>query len=375
VAQVELQAVSKVYPGGIEAVSGVDLTIDDGVRLVIVGPSGSGKSTLLRLIAGLERLSSGSVRIDGRRVDELPPHARDVAMVFQNPALYPHLRIADNLAFGLRARRRPRAEVRERVAAVAGQLGLTELLDRWPQTLSGGQRQRVALGRAIVRRPSVFLFDEPFSSLDAPLRAALRGELLDVHRALGMTMVHVTHDQGEALALGEQVAMMNRGRIVQVGSPRDIYDRPAHRFVGQFVGDPPMSILPCKIAHENGTLRLRPLGGPDETGWVLPEGAHWAEPARRRGPGRIDLGLRPEHLALLAVPGESPAEPHVLPAAVEVRRLEPRGYETLATLALGPHTLGLRLAARTSVQENDRVMVGLDLTRAAWFDADTGAAL
>ena len=335
-AQVELRGIGKVFPGGIEAVSAVDLMIGDGELLAIVGPSGSGKSTLLRLIAGLESPSAGSLWIGGGRADDLPPRERDVAMVFQNPALYPHLRVFDNLAFGLRARGRPREEVRERVTAVAGQLGLSELLRRWPQTLSGGQRQRTALGRAIVREPSVFLLDEPFSSLDAPLRASLRSELLELHRTVGSTMIHVTHDQGEALAIGERVAVMDRGRIVQVGSPLDVYDRPAHRFVAQFVGDPPMSLLPCEVSRDGDAFRIRPTGAPSELAWVLSEKLEWAEPLRQGGRERVELGLRPEHLTVAASDGVY-SNLLTLPAPVEVRRLEPRGNETIASLALGPH--------------------------------------
>lgn len=373
-AQVELRGLGKVFTGGVEAVSAVDLVIGEGELLAIVGPSGSGKSTLLRLIAGLESPSAGSVWIGGRCADQLPPRDRDVAMVFQNPALYPHLRVFDNLAFGLRARGRPRDEVSERVTAVAKQLGLANLLRRWPNTLSGGQRQRAALGRAIVRGPSVFLLDEPFSSLDAPLRASLRSELLELHRALGTTMIHVTHDQAEAMAIGDRIAVMEHGRLVQVGSPREIYARPTHRFVGTFMGDPPMNILPCALEREAVNLRLQPLGMDRTAGWVFSDDTEWAAPLARRGPGAVELGIRPEQIVWLGLtPG--PRVPGVLPATVEVRRLEPRGHEALATLALGPYTLGMRLPAHTPIRAGHQIMVGLEVEDAVWFDPATGAAI
>ncbi len=370
-AQVELRGVSKVYSGGVEAVSAVDLVIGDGERLAIVGPSGSGKSTLLRLIAGLESLSAGSLWIGGARADGLPPPERDVAMVFQNPALYPHLSVFGNLAFGLRARGRPGDEVRTRVEAVAAQLGLTGLLARRPRTLSGGERQRVALGRAIVRGPAVFLLDEPFSSLDTPLRAALRAELLDLHRSLRTTMILVTHDQSEALALGERVGVMDRGRVVQVAPPLEVYDRPAHRFVGQFIGDPSMSLIPCALADGPAGRRLQPVAMPEAAGWPV-DGLAWAARLLETTTGRIDLGLRPEHVAVV---GTDPASPGSLHAEVEVRRLEPRGHETLATLGFGPYQIATRLPARSPVGVGERVTVRLDASRAAWFDSETGAAL
>jgi ABC-type sugar transport system ATPase subunit len=373
-ARVELRGIAKVYPGGIEAARGLDLTIDDGALFVIVGPSGSGKSTLLRLIAGLEPLSAGSLWIDGRRADGLSPRDRDLAMVFQTPVVYPHLSVFENLAFGLRARRTPRAEVGRRVAEAAALLGLDGLLERRPATLSGGQRQRVALGRALVRRPKAFLLDEPFSSLDPPLRASIRAELGDLHRRLGTTMIHVTHDQGEALALGTRIAVLDAGRIAQEGPPLDVYERPACRFVGEFVGSPPMSVLPCVVEAAHSALRLRIVGTPDEDARTIPEGAGWAAPLRRRGPGRIDLGIRPEHIR----PADpSAADPSAGAIAVRgpVRRLEPLGHETLTTLAVGTHDLSLRLPARTPIAVGEAIAVALDPSRIVWFDPEDGRAL
>ena len=368
--QVELRGVSKTYPGGVKAVSALDLTVGDDELFVIVGPSGSGKSTLLRLIAGLEAPGVGSVWIGGVRADGLAPRDRDVAMVFQEPALYPHLSVFENLAFGLRARGRPASEVSARVSEVAASLGLFEVLSRRPATLSGGQRQRVALGRAIARRPRVLLLDEPFSNLDAPLRASLRALLIDLHRQSAATMLHVTHDQAEALALGDRVAIMDRGRVVQSGTPRDLYDRPATRFVAEFLGSPPMSLLPCAFEISGDSLRIRVAGLEGGSAWTTPAASVWAAPLRRLGAGRVDMGLRPEHLTI----AEGPSSPAIgLPA--EIRRLEPLGHETIAALAVGPHALGLRLPASTPLRAGDRVTVGIDPGRATWFDAETGTSL
>jgi multiple sugar transport system ATP-binding protein len=368
-ARVELRGVSKVYPGGVEAVRAIDLAIDDDELFVIVGPSGSGKSTLLRLVAGLETPNAGEVWIGDRRVDPIPPRDRDVAMVFQTPALYPHLTVRDNLAFGLRARGRPRAEIAARVASAAERLGLVDVLGRRPSALSGGQRQRVALGRAIVRQPRVFLLDEPFSSLDAPLRAAMRAELVDLHRRLGTTMIHVTHDQAEAMAIGGRIAVMDRGRIVQEGPPLDVYDRPASRFVAGFLGSPPMNLLRCLLERADGGMRLRVEGA---DAWTIPAGPTWTAPLERRGEGRIDLGIRPEHVHVSRRDG--PLATDGLVATAEVRRLEPLGHETIVTLALGPHPLSLRLPARARPVLGERLTIRLDPDRIAWFDAETGVA-
>ena len=233
------------------------LSIPEGERVVVLGPSGSGKTTLLRLIAGLETPDAGTVSIAGRDMQRIPPHRRDVAMVFQTPALYPHLNVFDNLAFGLKARRIARAERGRRVREVADILGIGRLLNRRTWELSGGERQRVALGRAVARRPAVLLLDEPFSSLDEPLRAALRAEVVELHRRFGSTLVHVTHDQAEAMSLGQRLAVLHQGRLMQLGSPREIYERPAHRFVAAFVGNPGMNILEAEPGHADD-LGVRP---------------------------------------------------------------------------------------------------------------------
>ena len=276
---VVLRGVGKRF-GDVVALQPMDLEVRPGELMVLVGPSGCGKSTLLRLIAGLEAPTSGEVWIGGRRVDEVEPGARDVAMVFQSYALYPHMTVAGNLGFGLRVRGTPRAEIERRVAETAAALGLAELLERKPGQLSGGQRQRVALGRAMVRDPGVFLFDEPLSNLDAELRLRTRDEIAALHRRLGTTMIFVTHDQVEALSLGRRVAVMDRGRLQQVGTPDDVYRRPHNLFVAGFVGSPPINRIPLS-RDDQGCL----AGGP----FAL------AGPA---GPGQATLAVRPEDLAV-----------------------------------------------------------------------------
>jgi ABC-type sugar transport system ATPase subunit len=372
-ARVELREVAKVYPRGIEALRPLNLTIDDGALFVVVGPSGSGKTTLLRLIAGLDPLTAGSIWINGRRADGLAPHDRDVAMVFQTPVVYPFLSVFENLAFGLRARRAARSEIDRAVSETATMLRLTELLGRRPMTLSGGQRQRVALGRALVRRPGILLLDEPFASLDAPLRAALRAELSELQCRLGTTMIHVTHDQAEALALGSRIAILKEGRIVQHGTSEDIYERPSSRFVGEFIGNPPMNFLPCVVELAGPTrMQLRIAESPDATAtpWTLDEGLPGADVLRRRGPGLVGLGVRAEHIRLRTRPEELG-----LTVSGLVRRLEPHGAGILATVAVGPDLLTLRLAGRMSFGVGAPIQVILDPAGIIWFDFESGQAL
>ena len=379
-AQVELRGVSKRYPGGVEAVAAVDLTIVDGALLVIVGPSGSGKSTLLRLIAGLETPDAGSVWIDGRRADGLAPRDRDVAMVFQHPVLYPHLSVFENLAFPLRARKVGREELVRRVTAVAADLGLLEVLSRPATALSGGQRQRVALGRAIVRQPRLFLFDEPLSGLDPPLRASARADLMGLHRRFPTTTLHVTHDQDEALAMGDRVAVMERGRVVQEGTPREIYDHPHCRFVAEFMGRPPMNFLTCEVIREGGKLRVRIEGISPEAWWSVPESSPEIAPIRDRPPGGVVLGLRPEHIHVMEggagrnlVGTIDPSTP--LAISAEVRRLEMLGHETIATLGVGPYEWHIRTEVQKSPREGERITIGLDAASGTWFDPVSGMAL
>jgi sn-glycerol 3-phosphate transport system ATP-binding protein len=281
-AGVTLEGVRKVYAGNVEAVKGVSLEIPDGSFCVLVGPSGCGKSTLLRMVAGLETISGGTVRIGSRAVNEVEPADRDIAMVFQNYALYPHMSVYDNMAYGLRNRKTPKPEIEARVKEAARILAIEPFLDRKPRALSGGQRQRVAMGRAIVRKPQVFLFDEPLSNLDAKLRVQMRVEIKRLQRALGVTSIYVTHDQVEAMTLSDKLVVMSGGQIEQVGTPSDVYRRPETRFVATFIGSPPMNILPGTVEGPGRvTVGGRPLAVSDMREGLAPGTA-------------VEVGLRPE---------------------------------------------------------------------------------
>jgi len=320
-ATVTLDGLSKTYRGGVEAVSAVDLAVADGELIVIVGPSGCGKSTLLRMVAGLETITAGRLLIDGREVNRLEPAERDIAMVFQNYALYPHMSVYDNLAYGLRNRGWKRAAIAAQVAETAAALGLSDLLKRRPRELSGGQRQRVAMGRAIVRDPRVFLFDEPLSNLDAKLRVSMRLEIKRLQRALGVTALYVTHDQVEAMTLADRLVAMNAGRVEQIGTPMDLYERPASRFVAEFIGTPPMNILPARV--DDGIARF---------------GAVALMPVDLAPDTEISVGVRPEHFGILP-PGQG-----MLSGPVEV--VEHLGADAFAHVAVGPAEARLRLTVR-----------------------------
>jgi ABC-type sugar transport system ATPase subunit len=367
-AEIGIRGVTRTYAGGTPALSAIDLTIAERELLVVLGPSGSGKTTLLRLIAGLESPDAGRVWIDGRDVTRVPAHRRDVAMVFQNPALYPHLSVADNIAFGLRARGVGRNQARAQVNTIAGLLGLDPLLRRRPAALSGGERQRVAIGRAIARRPRVLLCDEPFSNLDPPLRASLREEVAELHRRFGSTLVLVTHDQSEALLLGDRIAVLDRGRLLQCGTPREVYERPVHRFVATFVGSPPMNLLPCERERQGDETRIHLIAADRSLSWSMP-----ADSGPREWPdsGQLQLGLRPEAIALHQ-PGMERSAPVV---EAQVRRIEFNGPEVLATLSLGPHRLVVRLPASVPIHDRQHLRVALDLRHAAWFDPESGSVL
>ncbi len=304
-ASVELKGVRKAF-GRVEVVHGVDISIRDGEFVVLVGPSGCGKSTLLRMVAGLEEITSGEIRIGDRVVNNIPPKARDIAMVFQNYALYPHMTVFDNMAFSMKLAGRSRDEMRQRVDVAAKILGLTEYLERFPRQLSGGQRQRVAMGRAIVRDPQVFLFDEPLSNLDAKLRVQMRTEIKELHLRLKTTSVYVTHDQIEAMTMADTIVVMNGGNVEQIGSPLELYDNPANLFVAGFIGSPAMNFLPGRFAP--GSASSVRLSNASE----LPA------PACREADGRnVTLGVRPEHFVINA--GGVPAEVIVV---------EPTGADT-----------------------------------------------
>lgn len=315
-ADVSLKNVAKVYPGGIRAIQNLTLTAAEGEFVVVVGPSGCGKSTTLRVVAGLENVSAGTIRIGGRLVNDVSPKDRDVAFVFQDQALYPHLKVSENLGFGLKVRRVGRAEVQKRVAWAAEWLDIEDLLDRWPGTLSGGQRQRVALGRAIVRRPSVFLMDEPLSDLDAGCRAQMRARLKALHRQLNTTIIYVTHDQQEAMTLADRVAVMNSGEVPQFGPPLEVYNRPVNRFVAGFLGDPPMNFIQGRLVDGADGLCFKVSASPARAGGGM-DGAGSANGLRLPDRFRlclqslvdrpVVLGIRPEGLS--PVPENERAEP------------------------------------------------------------------
>jgi multiple sugar transport system ATP-binding protein len=348
-ATVDIQDATKSF-GSTRVIRGVSIDIRDGEFVVLVGPSGCGKSTLLRMIAGLEGIDAGEIRIGGRRVNGLLPKDRDIAMVFQNYALYPHLTVADNLAFSLKLRHAPQQEIEQRVARAAKILGLEPLLARLPKQLSGGQRQRVAMGRAIVRDPQVFLFDEPLSNLDAKLRVAMRAEIRELHQRLKATTIYVTHDQIEAMTMADKIVAMHDGVVEQVGTPLELFDRPRNVFVAAFIGSPSMNLLPVKV---NGQ------------GVVDNAGNHWAVPGVPATSGQaLTLGVRPEHLRLDG-------------AGVEARVVvvESTGSETHLVVDAGGTKLTCVLRERVGVRPGDHVRLGADKAHLHLFRADSGERL
>jgi len=342
-AGVELLGVGKRYDDGYEAVHAVDLNVAEGELVVLVGPSGCGKTTTLRMVAGLESVTRGEVRIGGRRMNEVPPKDRDVGMVFQSYALYPHMTVRENMAFGLELRKLPRAEIDARVREAAALLGLGELLDRKPKAMSGGQRQRVAMGRAIVRRPRVFLFDEPLSNLDAKLRGQMRVEIARLHRRLGATSLYVTHDQVEAMTLADRIVLMSKGKVQQIGAPLDLYERPANLFVATFLGTPTMNTL--RLSVEGGHLR----------------GESVALPATGVPTGEWTIGARAEDAALVEA-----AAGHLRGQVEVVERLGPTAHVHVRSAS------GVFVVAappETRAQAGD--LVGVTLNRWHRFDPKT----
>jgi len=365
-AEVTLKRIVKAY-GTNEVIHGIDLAIGSGEFVVFVGPSGCGKSTLLRMIAGLEDITSGEITIGGTVVNDLPPRARDIAMVFQDYALYPHKTVFENMAFGLRLRKRPDAEVRTRVGAAASILQIEHLLERRPRELSGGQRQRVAMGRAIVRQPKAFLFDEPLSNLDALLRAEMRVEIKKLHQTLGNTIVYVTHDQVEAMTLADRIVVLQAGRLVQVDTPDGIYNRPAAQFVAGFTGAPPMNFLDARVGDGGRTLHLP--GGVD-----LPVPApRVAECARHAGQA-VRFGLRPEHIGVA-----NGASPNTARVAAKVVLVEPLGSDTLGLVRLGrgdgAGEMTGRFAPDAPLAVGGSLEVALSMDKFHLFDPATGAAI
>jgi multiple sugar transport system ATP-binding protein len=364
-ASVELREARKVFPNGTEALRGVDLEIADGELMVLVGPSGCGKTTALRTVAGLEELTSGQVRIGGEDVGGLPPADRDVAMVFQNYALYPNMSVARNISFGLRARGAPRDQQERRVREIAKVLDIEQLLDRKPRMLSGGQRQRVAMGRAIVRDPRVFLMDEPLSNLDARLRVQMRGEIVRIQEELSTTTIYVTHDQVEAMTMGQRVAVMDAGRLRQCDTPRCLYEAPADVFVARFMGSPPMNLLDGRLDAANGRLAAV-LGS---VRLPLPEAAVASRPALRAHSDReVVVGVRPEGFEL-GPPGDG------LAGIVYLSEL--LGSEALVHVELEEPEVRItgRFDGRAQAKPGDAVSVRIDSARLDFFDPATGMAL
>jgi len=346
-ASVAIRNVRKAF-GSTEVLHGVSVDIQDGEFVILVGPSGCGKSTLLRMVAGLENITSGDIAIGGRVVNNVAPKERDIAMVFQNYALYPHMTVRDNMAFSLSVGKAPRALQDERVARAAAILGLTALLDRYPRQLSGGQRQRVAMGRAIVRDPQVFLFDEPLSNLDAKLRVQMRAEIKELHQRLGTTIIYVTHDQIEAMTMADRIVVMNNGNVEQVGEPLALYDQPANVFVAGFIGSPAMNFLRGRV--EGGRFRAG-----NDVVLPLPQAAQASD-----GQPAV-YGIRPEHMVLH---GEG------LPAVVHV--VEPTGSETQVLAQFGDATILCAFRERVSAKPGETIRIAPDPTLAHLFDAETG---
>jgi multiple sugar transport system ATP-binding protein len=380
VGEIVLDRVTKDFPNGVRAIDGISLAVRDGEFMVLVGPSGCGKSTLLRTIAGLEEVTEGSIAIDGRDVTELAPRHRDIAMVFQSYALYPHMDVRRNLGYGLKVRKTPAAEIDRRVTEVARMLGLEKMLDRRPAALSGGQRQRVAMGRAIVREPAAFLMDEPLSNLDAKLRVGMRAELARLHERLGVTTIYVTHDQVEAMTLGQRVAVMRDGVLQQVDTPQALYRRPDNLFVAAFIGSPAMNLVEATVS--GGRIAF--------AGLELPLDAD-RRPARD---GRVILGIRPESFedAALADLGLPTIEAHALVLEelgsdshvifpIEAPRVEAEelkaaaDHEEEALIADDRAVWNARVSSKTETRAGDRIRLAVDTSALYFFDPESGDSL
>ncbi|MGQ9604123.1 MAG: ABC transporter ATP-binding protein [bacterium] len=359
-AHVLLKNVNKVFPGGVVAVKDATVEVADKEFLVIVGPSGCGKSTFLRLIAGLEELTSGEIYIDGKLVNNVPPKDRDIAMVFQNYALYPHMTVFDNMAFGLKLRKYPREEIKRRVEESARILGIEHLLDRKPKALSGGQRQRVAVGRAIVRKPKVFLFDEPLSNLDAKMRVQMRAELAKLHRRLEATIIYVTHDQIEAMTMGDRIVVLKDGEVQQIADPMTLYDSPVNKFVAGFIGSPSMNFIEGRITREGdlyfdeGTFKAKVPGSM----------ASNLEPYVGKD---VILGVRPESIE--CIKGQEPDQNASFKARVEL--VEPMGSEIILYVTTMKTPLVARLLSRLEFGAGEQIGLSMDMTRVHFFDPST----
>tara|TARA_B100001093_G_C26727285_1_gene970531 strand:+ start:56 stop:1189 length:1134 start_codon:yes stop_codon:yes gene_type:complete len=369
-ANVEIKNLDKVYPGDsktpdFKAVHGINLDIRDKEFMVFVGPSGCAKSTTLRMIAGLEEITGGEISIGGRVVNDVLPKDRDIAMVFQNYALYPHMNLFDNMAFGLKLRKMPKAEIKKRVDDAAKILGLDEILDRKPKALSGGQRQRVALGRAIVRQPEVFLFDEPLSNLDAKMRVQMRTEITKLHKQLDATMIYVTHDQTEAMTMGDRITVMKTGRIQQVDTPMGIYNNPANMFVAGFIGSPPMNFFYGSVQNEGGETYFLEKGS-DIKIKLTDRLAKAAESATAK---ELVLGVRPEDI--LDSKNELPSDGEFAKIKSKVELSESMGAETYLYLSTNQHKFIARVGSAFQYEMDSQVEVAVNLKKAHLFDSES----
>jgi multiple sugar transport system ATP-binding protein len=371
VSGIVLSGVTKEFPGGAVAVSSLDLEIADGEFLVLVGPSGSGKTTVLRMVGGLEEATSGEIRIGGCDVTGLAPRDRDIAMVFQTYALYPHMTVAQNMAFGLKLRKTPKDEIRRRVEETATLLGLSDLLDRKPRALSGGQRQRVAMGRAIVREPAAFLMDEPLSNLDAKLRVQMRAEISRLHQRLRTTTLYVTHDQTEAITMADRVAVMRDGTLQQLDAPSALYDDPVNLFVAGFIGSPAMNVVTASLTTADG----RVFAGFGDHRLVVPEEVLARRPGARAmiaAGSEVAVGIRPEDLEDAEfAPGAGPDE--LLEVTVDLA--EPLGAETIVHFEVAGVPFTARLSPRTSVRTGRPVKLAVEVERLHLFDPVSGQSL
>jgi multiple sugar transport system ATP-binding protein len=399
-AEIVLEEVSKVYGGGTPAISDLNLDVKDGEFMVLVGPSGCGKTTALRMVAGLESISEGTIKIDDRVVNTVPPKERDIAMVFQNYALYPHMTVYDNMGFGLKLRKLPKEEIDRRVREAAGILGLEEFLTRKPKALSGGQRQRVAMGRAIVREPKAFLMDEPLSNLDAKLRVQMRSEISRIQDEIGVTTLYVTHDQVEAMTMGDRVAVLRKGVLQQVDTPQFLYDHPRNLFVAGFIGSPAMNMVEADLVRTDGSAAVE-FGG---LRLEVPEEVLGERPDLRGYEGkRVVLGLRPEDMEDATLVSEVPSSRQIQ-ATVHLR--EALGADVLVHFAIsappvltedarelatdvgqealleaeararaGQSTFLARLSPRTTAREGEPIELAVDVTRFHFFDPETGLGI
>ncbi len=365
-AEVRLEHVWKIYDNGVEAVKDATFTVEDKEFVVLLGPSGCGKTTTLRMIAGLEEITKGTIYIDGKVVNDVEPKDRDIAMVFQNYALYPHMTVYENMAFGLRLRKFPKAEIDKRVKEAARILGIENLLDRKPRQLSGGQRQRVAVGRAIVRNPKVFLFDEPLSNLDAKLRVQMRAELKKLHHRLEATIVYVTHDQVEAMTMANKIVVIKDGVIQQIGDPHTIYNKPANKFVAGFIGSPPMNFINAKIIRGEGGLWVQ------TSGFKVKVPKEYEDALADYIDKDVTFGIRPENIydKMFAY---APTPENTITGMVDV--VEPLGSETILHVKVGDDLITAKVDPKTKAQEGQNIDLVLDMERMHVFDPETEKAV